>query len=712
VISPNNESTILRQTMTKTQSTNSSSQSAAYGAWPSDISSELLTKSTVRLGEPKLDNGNSYWLEQRPEEKGRGVIVCQPANREIAPFDVTPKSISVRSKVHEYGGGCYTVENDTVYFVNGEDQRVYAMSTDQANESFGKPIVLSPENSAQANYRYADFFVDKKRQQLIAVCELHRSNDSGHNEPENSIISLRLDGSSTIGFNVLVFGNDFYSNPSISPDDEKLAWLTWDHPNMPWDNSECWIADFNHFGMLHKHRKVAGGVSSRHPSGESVFQPQWSPTGDLLFISDRNNWWNIYSYNTYNKYTEVLVDMAAEFATPQWVFGMSTYGFLNSYTLLCTYTQQGQWFIATVDLLSHTFTKHASPFTHIEAITCQDDNDTALFIGANSTQQPELIHWQTDQWRSIARSSHTELPVGQLSYPEAITFQNSKQDDVHGFFYPPKNDQYEKTLCEETENSLSKNSAEKPPLIVMSHGGPTGATNDSLNLKIQYWTSRGFAVFDINYSGSTGYGRKYRRRLYNQWGVVDVDDLCAGATYLAAKQLVDKDRMAIRGSSAGGYSVLAALTFTNTFEAGASLYGIGDLSALAEDTHKFESRYCDQLIGVYPKEKALYDARSPINHIEKLNCPVIFLQGLEDKVVPPNQAEAMVNALVQKNIPVAYVTFENEGHGFRQAQNIQYAIDVEYAFYANIFSLAPIETQTTVPFVTQALGEQSTGENT
>jgi dipeptidyl aminopeptidase/acylaminoacyl peptidase len=718
--------------MTKTQPASSSPQSrsssAAYGAWSSDISSELLTKSTVRLSEPTLDNGNNYWLEQRPEEKGRGVIVCQPADKKLAPFDVTPKSMSVHSKVHEYGGGCYTVDNDTAYFVNGDDQRVYAISIDPTHRSFDQVVVLSPENSEQVSYRYADFFVDSKRQQLIAVCELHRTsidnnnnnnnnNDhaSKHSEPENSIISLRLDGSSTIGFNVLIFGNDFYSNPSISPDDEKLAWLTWDHPNMPWDNSECWIADFNHFGMLHKHRKVAGGVSSQHPSGESVFQPQWSPTGDLLFVSDRNNWWNIYSYNTYNKYTEVLVDMPAEFATPQWVFGMSTYGFLNSYTLLCTYTQQGQWFIATIDLLSHTFTKHASPFTHIEAIACQDDNDTAIFIGANSTQQPEVIHWQTDQWQSIARSSHTELPSDQLSSPEAITFKNSKEDDVHGFFYPPTNAQYTTNINEQEINSTKdKNSTEKPPLIVMSHGGPTGATNASLNVKIQYWTSRGFAVFDINYSGSTGYGREYRRRLYHQWGVLDVDDLCSGATYLASKQLIDKNRMAIRGSSAGGYSVLAALTFTDTFKAGASLYGIGDLSALAEDTHKFESRYCDQLVGAYPKEKPLYDARSPINHIEKLNCPVIFLQGLEDKVVPPNQAEAMVDALYQKNIPVAYVTFDNEGHGFRQAKNIQYAIDVEYAFYANIFALAPTEKLTSVPFVTEpvtsALNAQAKSE--
>ncbi|MGS2717802.1 prolyl oligopeptidase family serine peptidase [Eionea flava] len=695
--------------MTKTQSTDSTDKETAYGAWPSNISSEQLTTNAVRLGEPCLDNGHCYWLEQRPEEQGRCVVVCQPADLEQATIEITPTSMSVRSKVHEYGGGSYCVKDDTIYFVNAKDQRVYSMPIDftatTSEREAQTPQVLSPENSAQVDYRYADLYIDTHRQQLIAVCEIHRHGETPK-EPENTIVSLRLDGSSIIGFNVLVFGNDFYSNPSISPDHEKLAWLTWNHPDMPWDNSECWIADFTHAGMLNKHRKVAGGVSSQHPSGESVFQPQWSPTGDLLFVSDRNNWWNIYSYNTYNKYTETLVDMPAEFATPQWIFGMSTYGFLNSYTLFCTYTQKGKWHLATIDLLSHTFTPHDSPFTDIHGIACQDDNDTALFIGANSQQSDALIYWTKEHWQIIEKSQNATLPNGQLSFPESITFENSQGQEVHGLYYPPKNDRV----------SLPNNTESKPPLLVMCHGGPTGATSTGLNLKIQYWTSRGFSVFDINYSGSTGYGRDYRRRLYQQWGVLDVDDLCSGAQFLIDQGTVDADKMAIRGSSAGGYSVLAALTFTNTFKAGASLYGIGDLSALAEDTHKFESRYCDQLVGISLekdklREQSLYNARSPLQHIEKLNCPVIFLQGLDDKVVPPNQAEAMVNALCEKNIPVAYVTFENEGHGFRQAQNIRYAIDVEYAFYANIFELPIDQSSISVPFVTTLVTKIATDDN-
>lgn len=677
--------------MSKTYSATAPTKAIApYGTWSPEISSSQLTENTVRLSNPQLDSGHCYWLEQRPEEKGRCVVVCQKIdNGEKGQcYDVTPASVSVHTKAHEYGGACYTVSNGVIYFVNAGDQRVYSMPTDQSSE----PIAISPESSEQVNYRYADFFVDHGRKQLLCVCEIDRKNSTKHSEPESNIISLRLDGSSTIGFNVLIFGNDFYSNPSVSPDGEKLTWLTWNHPNMPWDNSECWIADFNSLNMLHKHRKVAGGEGCGNNSdkGESVFQPQWSPTGDLLFVSDRDNWWNLYSYNTYNKYIEPIIEMPAEFATPQWVFGMSTYGFLNSYTLFCTYTQNGQWHLANIDLMSHNFLSIETPFTQIEGVVCQDDDDTALFLGANPTTAAELIRWKKDSWESIAKSSHTVISKHAISTPKAICFSNSMQQDVHGFFYPPCHSKY---CGDETQAA---------PLIVMCHGGPTGATSSALNLKVQYWTNRGFAVFDINYSGSTGYGRDYRRRLYTQWGVNDVDDLCLGAQYLIDQGWVDKDKVAIRGSSAGGYSVLAALTFHDTFKAGASLYGIGDLSALAEDTHKFESRYCDQLIGEYPKDKALYDQRSPIHSISQLNCPVIFLQGLDDKVVPPNQAQAMVNALHQKNIPVAYVPFEGEGHGFRQASNIRHAMDVEYAFYAEVFQFTTHEVLPTVPFVTSS----------
>ncbi|MGH1441525.1 MAG: prolyl oligopeptidase family serine peptidase [Cellvibrionaceae bacterium] len=656
--------------------TTSKKEYAAYGSWPSTISSQQLTQSVINLNEPQIDGEQYYWLESRPEEKGRTVIVQQSADGQQC--DITPENVNVRTRIHEYGGSSYRVHKSIVYFINDADQRVYSLDI---NTKKREPLALSPEG----HYRYADLCIDEERQQLICVCEIHKKDKQ---EPENCIIGIKLDGSSSTGFNIIVFGNDFYSNPRLSPDGVHLSWLTWNHPNMPWDNSECWIAELSSFGLLQKHHKVAGGVDGSR--NESVFQPQWSPTGELFFVSDRNNWWNLYRFKPNNKMTDCVLEMDAEFATPQWVFGMSTYSFLNSFTLLCCYTQQGRWYLAKIDTLSGQFTKMVSPYSNISALHCNDETDTALFLGSNENSLNRIVLWENDSTTEIKHSANLAIAPAEYSTPQSILFKNTEQQEVFGFYYPPHNTQYQAA-----DNEL-------PPLLVMCHGGPTGATASSLNLKIQYWTNRGFAVFDINYSGSTGYGRRYRDRLKKQWGIVDVDDICCGAEHLSQQGLVDGSRMAVRGSSAGGYSVLAALTFRDCFNAGASLYGIGDLSLLAEDTHKFESRYLDQLIGPYPDEKILYQQRSPLHHVNQLTCPVIFLQGLEDKVVPPNQAEAMVKALVKKAIPVAHVTFPNEGHGFRQADNIQYALDVEYAFYASQFDLTVEETLPKVPYVTTA----------
>ena len=653
-----------------------SKESRAYGSWPSPISGEQLTQGSVRLSEPQINDLGRFWLSSRPEDKGRTTITFAPTGKN-EQHDIIGADFDVRTRIHEYGGGSYLVDGEQVFFVNNRDQRVYAY---HFLDHQAEPIVLSPEGA----YRYSDFCVDPDRNQLICICEIHRDDK----EPKNCIISLKLDGSSTTGFNMLVFGNDFYSNPRVSPNGQFLSWLTWNHPYMPWDNTECNIAEFTPLGLLQKHQKVAGGYIGKEAQRlESIFQPQWSPTGELYFVSDRADWWNIYRYNTSTKLCQLVVEMNTEFGLPQWVFGMSCYGFLNSFTLFCCYNNAGEWQAGLIDTISRQMTPVELPYNSIEAIQCNDHTDTAVMIAANATQADCVIQWHDHRHEILAQSKSQTVEKNGIALAETITFNNDKDQAVHGFFYPPTHANY----CG-LDNTL-------PPLIVMCHGGPTAATKPTYNLKVQYWTSRGFAVFDINYSGSTGYGRQYRDRLKGQWGVADVDDLCAGADYLIEQGRVNPEQAIIRGSSAGGYSVLAALAFRDTFKAGASLYGIGDLSLLAKDTHKFESRYLDQLIGKYPEDKTIYEARSPINHAKQLNCPVIFLQGLEDKVVPPNQAETMVNALVENKVPVAYVTYAEEGHGFRQAETIQHSLAVEYAFYAEIFGFSTEENLPEVPFV-------------
>ena len=512
-----------------------------------------------------------------------------------------------------------------------------------------------PENNS---LRYADFCIDPANQQLICVCEAH-STDS--HEPINSLVAIPLDGSRTI--TTLASSADFYSNPRISPDGTQISWLCWRHPQMPWDGTELWLAEYNG-GRPHNSHKVAGGPN------ESIFQPQWSPGGQLYFVSDRSNWWNIYRLNSDG--TDInICPINAEFATPQWVFGMSTYGFVDADTIACCYTQNSRWQLATIDLNSGTLNNHSSDYTDISALHAH--NGSAYFIAGSPFSAPQLAQLKSGKITALYGDRPLPFDSGYLSAPQAIRYPSSSESHAQAIYYPPANPDY----------SAAAN--ERPPLMVMCHGGPTAAANTSLNLKAQFWTSRGFAVLDVNYHGSTGFGRRYRDRLKGNWGLCDVDDVVNGAAHLAEQQLADPERMAIRGGSAGGYTVLAALTFHNTFKAGASLYGIGDLEMLAQDTHKFEARYMDSLVGPYPETQAVYQERSPIHHIEQLNSPVIFLQGLDDKVVPPNQAEAMIAALNNKKVANAYVPFMGEGHGFRKAENIIRAYEAELYFYSKVF---------------------------
>lgn len=640
-------------------------QTAPYGSWPSVISAKLLTSQNLRLAEPRLDGDALYWLESRPQEQGRSALVKQI---DAQKSDVLPPPYSIRSKAHEYGGASYCVDQGDVFIILQDDQRVYHLHHDR-----GDLTPLTPEG----DFRYADLCIDRQHQRLICVREDHTLKNQGQAEEEtNALVAIPLDASQAVS--VLVEGDDFYSNPQISPNHQQLSWLSWNHPSMPWDNTQCYVADVDSQGKLSNKTLVAGDPAA--PQQESVFQPQWSPDGDLYLVSDRNNWWNLYRYRSEGEskgVLEAVIEKDAEFATPQWVFGMSTYGFLNNRQVLATYTQQGRWYLGLIDLQDASLTQISDHYSDISAISCAADQ--ALFIAGAPDQPAQIVHYQQGELAAIAESAQLDFTREEISLPQPISFASGlisnlkSQAQAHAFYYPPTNTQYQGPANEQ------------PPLIVLGHGGPTGATETSFNLKIQYWTNRGFAVLDVNYRGSTGYGREYRDQLKNQWGIADVEDVCAGAEYLVQQGLANPEQLAIKGSSAGGYTVLAALAFGNTFKAGTSLYGIGDLETLARDTHKFEARYLDSLVGPYPQDKAIYQQRSPINHIEQLNCPAIFFQGLDDKVVPPNQAEAMVAALDTKGIPVAYVPFAGEGHGFRQGPNIQRALEAEYYFYSQVF---------------------------
>ncbi|MCV6627974.1 MAG: S9 family peptidase [Cellvibrionaceae bacterium] len=631
-------------------------QIAPYGSWQSPIGAELLVAASVRLSEPQICSDYYYWVEGRPQQKGRSVIVRKPIAGGPAE-DLIAAPYSARSSCHEYGGASYCVAPGQVFFVNAADQRIYQVCA-------GEPRPISPEGE----FRYGDLHYDPGHQRLLAVREDHRAKNRGEaSEERNELVAVYPDGRVT----VLASGADFYSNPSLSPDGKQLSWLCWRHPHMPWDASSCYIAELDAQGLPQNSRCIAG--FDLHGTEESVFQPQFGPDGQLYFVSDRSDWWNLYRFNPNTQISESLCPMAAEFATPQWVFGMSCYGFLNDDTLLCCYTREGRWQLAELELTSGQLKHIDSPYDDISMIVCAAGR--ALLFAANSEVASSLCQYQQGQLKALRHSSEQTIEPAYIARPQALSF-SSGEELAHGFYYAPCNPDY------------SAPAGELPPLIVLCHGGPTGATETALNIKIQFWTSRGFAVLDVNYRGSTGYGRPYRDSLKRQWGIKDVQDVCAGAQYLVDQGLADPARLAIKGGSAGGYTVLAALAFENTFAAGASHYGIGDLETLARDTHKFESRYLDSMIGPYPEDKALYQARSPIHSVEQLNCPVIFFQGLDDKVVPPNQAETMVAALKDKGLPVAYVPFAGEGHGFRGAEAIVTALEGELYFYSRIFGFA------------------------
>jgi dipeptidyl aminopeptidase/acylaminoacyl peptidase len=620
-----------------------------YGSWKSPISADIVAGGEIGLEQIRVDlNGRDiYWIERRAQEGGRKVIVRRANDGSVR--DVTPTGFNARTRVHEYGGGDYSVANGVIIFSNFADQRLYRQKLD------GEPQPLTTKDKL----RYADGQIDQRRNSFYCVREDH----TGANEAVNAIVRVKLNGENA--GDIVISGNNFYSSPRLGPDGSQLAWLTWNHPNMPWDGTELWLGKLRKDGSLGESRKITGGVN------ESICQPQWSPDGVLHFVSDRTGWWNLYRWR--ENQIEALCQMEAEFGQPQWTFGGSLYGFASDKQIVCSYSKNGNDYLATLDTVTKALRDVELPYSAISQLRITGNR--VVFIGASATETSAVIalDLSTNKFEILRRSRETTVNAGYLSEARATEFPTERGLTAHGYFYAPKNCDY------------AAPANEKPPLLVLSHGGPTSSSSASLKYSIQYWTSRGIAVLDINYGGSSGYGRAYRERLNGNWGIVDVDDCANGARYLAQRGEVDGNRLAIRGGSAGGYTTLCALTFRDVFKAGASHYGISDLEALAKDTHKFESRYLDRLIGPYPERRDLYVQRSPIHFTDQLNCPMIIFQGLEDKVVPPNQAEKMVEAVRAKKLPVAYLTFEGEQHGFRKAENIKRVLEAELYFYAKVF---------------------------
>jgi dipeptidyl aminopeptidase/acylaminoacyl peptidase len=615
---------------------------ASHGSWKSPITADLITAKAISLVEIAASGKDIYWIESRPNESGRYVIMRRASDGNIT--ECTPPDFYARTTVHEYGGGAFMVEDGVIYFSNFKDHHLYRQPVG------GQPEVITPKDG----YYYADLILDKQRNRIICIREDHTADG----EAVNTIISLSLsDGHEQI----LVEGGNFYSSARLSPDGSKLAYLTWNHPNMPWDGCELWLADVSADGTLHNSKLTAGS------STESVFQPEWSPDGILHFVGETTGWWNLYRWD--NGKVEALHPMEAEFGMPQWVFGMSTYDFISPTKILCRYSQNGIWHLAWLDTSSQKLTDIETSFTEIGDIRVGDG--FALFLAGSPTQPYSLIRMDTstNKMEIIKQSFEVIVDEEYLSTATPITFPTTGGQDAYAIYYAPKN------------NDFIGLEGEHPPLMVISHGGPTGSTTTVLRLSLQYWTSRGFAVLDVNYGGSTGYGRAYRQRLNGNWGIVDVDDCCNGALYLVEQGLADPKRLAIRG-----YTTLACLTFRNDiFKAGASYYGISDLEVMLADDHKFESRYTDSLIGPYPECKDLYHDRSPIHFIQNLSCPIILFQGDEDKVVPPIQSQMMFEAMRDKELPVAYLLFAGEQHGFRKAGNIKRSLEAELYFYSRIF---------------------------
>ncbi|WP_339724397.1 S9 family peptidase [uncultured Paraglaciecola sp.] len=625
---------------------------AAYGAWQSPITAASIFEASDNVSYLTVENDQLYFVESKASANGKNVLFkLSPQNTAIK---LTSTEVSVRTRVHEYGGRPYLVDGDTIYYSQFTNQKIYRVSQNSAAEAI-----------TSEKLRYMDCIADHKNNRLICVREDHR----GIGEPINTLVAISLSYSNQES--ILFEGTDFVSDPHLSPDGNSVAFITWSHPNMPWDDTQLRVINFDEDGS------VVAVVEIPQSGNVSIKQPNYAQDGTLYFIADFENWWTLYSVEAQSEKPQKVLDQEIE---------INSYGIVDNSFAIIAYTKEGIDYIARVNLTTGEMNNIGEAFSSADSISVANDR---VYFRASTPHSGNAIYQLTDNsYEKIYQPSGPVIDEGFLSVPQPIEFPTGSNEIAYGFYYPPQNSDF--TGAKDT----------LPPLIVKVHGGPVGATDSSLNPGIQFWTSRGFAVFDVNHRGSTGYGRAFRKKLYPNWGVVDVEDASNGVKWLASEGLIDADKVAIRGGSAGGYTTLAALAFQNVFKAGTSYYGISDLGVLAGDTHKFESRYLDQLIGPYPEMKSVYEQRSPINSVQNITAPLLLLQGLDDKVVPPNQSELIFNALKENCIATAFITFEGEGHGFRQPANNIKALNSELSFYGQVFGFVPAGNIEAVQLIT------------
>ena len=630
-------------------------QAAAYGAWPSPISAASTVEGSRSLHTLYHDEEYLYWAEGRPEEGGRTTIMRWQAGSE--PEEVLPAPWNARTRVQEYGGRSILVAEGTIWFSHFADQRLYSMKPG------GQPTAITPE----LDIRFGACELDRSRERLICIREDHRP----LGEPKNALVAVPLSGESE--GELLFEGSDFVSAASISADGSKIAFVTWNHPNMPWDNTTLVSAVFDEAGQL------TNLVEHNAQVEESVMDPQWDSESQLHVISDRDNWWKLYQVSE-SRFEALPVPVAeAEMGGPAWTLGNHFYHFLPDGRIVAELVQSG---VAQAYVLDSERNSAVPLDVGSSGVTDILPVGETIYIAHSPAQRPsELLQTDAEGGKALViRTAKEGSPTSDwIPASRQITFPTGNGAVAHGIYYPP------------TNPDIKTPESGAPPLLVFIHGGPTSMSSPVYSQSKLYWTSRGFAILDVNYRGSSGYGREYRQALYGQWGIADVEDAVAGARWLAEKGLANAEQLIIRGGSAGGYTTLAAHAFHDIFAAGASYYGVSDVEALAKETHKFESRYLDQLVGPYPERRDLYLQRSPINYLNGFNAPLLMLQGLDDKVVPPNQSEMIFEALKSRGIPTAYVPFEGEGHGFRKSENQILALNAEYYFYARVLGLEPAE---------------------